>query len=97
MAKNPNFQFLINRPIWQIFMIHKLEKVSLHKFDPFPRYWVHNHRNRGKNGFFGLKCHFWPLLATFNCGFFVEISTGIEISTMKIMSTKTYNVRVNAP
>ena len=41
--KNANFQFLINRPIRPIFMIHKLEKVSIHHFDPFPRYWTYNH------------------------------------------------------
>ena len=37
-----NFQFLINRPIRPIFMIYKLEKLSLCHFDPFPRYCTYN-------------------------------------------------------
>ena len=87
-----NFQFLINRPIRPIFMIYKLEKVSLCHFGPFPRYCTYNPQIDWKIGFFGLKYGFLAYFETSICGFFVEISTGIEISTVKNISEKSYNV-----
>ena len=87
-----NFQFLINRPIRPIFMIYKLENVSLCHFDPFPRYCTYNPQIDWKIEFFGLKYGFLAYFETSICGFFVEISTGIEISTVKNISKKTYDV-----
>ena len=87
-----NFQFLINRPIRPIFMIYKLDQVSLGIFRPFPRYYMYNLKNGQKIGFFGLNYAFWAYFETSICGFLVEISAGVEISTVKNISKKTYDV-----
>ena len=87
-----NFQFLINQPIRPIFIICKLDQVSLGIFNPFPRYQTYNLQNGQKIGFFYLNYGFWAYFETSICGFLVEISAGVEISTVKNISKKTYNV-----
>ena len=83
-----NFQFLINRPIRPIFMIRKLDQVSLGIFRRFPRYQTYKPQNGRKIGFFGLNYAFWACFEISICGFFVEISTAVEISRVKNISKK---------
>ena len=82
------FQFWINRPIWPILMICKLDKVSLGIFTWFSRYWANRHIIRRKIGFFEVKCHFWAFSHKCKNRFFVEYSTGVEISTVKFCEKK---------
>ena len=87
-SKIANFRFLINRPIWPILMIGKLYKVSMGHFRPNPRYWADNGWNRWKIVFLAVR---WPFLAFFEKSknqFFVEYSTGVEISTVKFSEKK---------
>ena len=84
------FQFWINRPIWPILMICKLDKVSLGIFTWFSRYWANRHIIRRKIGFLEVKYHFWAFSHKCKNRFFVEYSTGVEISTMKFSEKKTY-------
>ena len=87
-----NFQFLINRPIRPIFMIRKLDQVSLGIFRRFPRYQTYKPQNGRKIGFFGLNYGFLTFFESSICGVFVEIFTGIKISTVKNISKKTFDV-----
>ena len=86
--ENDFFDFSIFRPIFPIFMFCKREKLCLYNFNNNPWYWAHILRSHGKNGFFAVKCRFWPLLENSICGFFPEISGRIEISTMKFSGKK---------
>ena len=89
IQKITNFQFWISRPIQPIFMICKLGNVSLGIFDRFPRNWTYSTQIRWKIGFFDINYHFWPVLREPANEFFVEISTGVEISTVKFLWKKT--------
>ena len=73
-------------------MIYKLEYVSMGYFERFPRYYAYRTQNGQKIGFFGLNMLFLAFSETYVCGFIVEISTCIEISTRKNISQKTYQV-----
>ena len=83
-----NFQILIKLPIWPIFSICKLDKVSLGIFTWFSKYWANRHIIRRKIGFFEVKCHFWAFSHKCKNRFFVEYSTNVEISTMKFSEKK---------
>ena len=71
-----------------MFTFCKRENVSFEFFNPNSRYWVHISRPRGKNGFFAVRCRFWALFENSICGFFLEMSEGTEISTVKISGKK---------
>ena len=86
--ENDFFDFSIFRPICPIFVFCKREKLCLYNFHPNPGNWVHISRSRGKNGFFEVTCRFWPLFGNSICGFFAEISTRVEISTVKFWGKK---------
>ena len=90
--KNHDFQILINRPIRPIFIFYQWGNVNIHQFRGFPSYWTYNLRDGEKIEFFGLRYQFLAFFDIFNFGYFVEISTRVEISTVKIISKKTYNV-----
>ena len=82
------FQFWINRPNRPILMICKSEKVSITFFDHNLRYWTCNPHIRWKIAFFEVKCHFWAFSHKCKNRFFVEYSTGVEISTVKFCEKK---------
>ena len=82
------FQFWINRPNRLILMICKSEKVSITFFDHNLRYWTCNPHIRWKIAFFEVKCHFWAFSHKCKNRFFVEYSTGVEISTVKFCEKK---------
>ena len=69
-------------------MICKSEKVSITFFDHNLRYWTCNPHIRGKIAFFEVKCHFWAFSHKCKNRFFVEYSTGVEISTVKFSEKK---------
>ena len=83
IRKITNFQFWISRPIWPILMICELHKVSITFFDHNPRYWTKNPRIRQNIVFFEVRCHFGAFSHKPKNQFFVEYSTGFEISTVK--------------
>ena len=62
-------------------MIYKLEKMSIDNFWPNPRYWRCKVRIRQKIAIFDVKCHFSAFSHKWKNQFFVEYSTGIEISS----------------
>ena len=88
IRKITNFEFWINRPIWPILMIGKLGKVSITFFNDNPRYWTKNPRIRQKIAFFEVRCHFGAFSHKPKNQFFVEYSTGVEISTVKFSEKK---------
>ena len=88
MRKIMNFEFWINQPIWLILMIGKLGKVSITFFRTNPRYWTNNPHIRQKIAFFEVKCHFWAFSHKCKNRFFVEYSTGVEISMVKFSEKK---------
>ena len=88
IRKITNFQFWISRPIWPILMICELHKVSITFFVDNPRYWTKNPRIRQKIAFFEVRCHFGAFSHKPKNQFFVEYSTGFEISTVKFSGKK---------
>ena len=86
--KKSNFQFWIFRWIRPIFMFYKRENMSFECLNPNSQYRVHISRPRGKNGFFAVRCRFSALFENSICGFFLEMSEGTEISTVKISGKK---------
>ena len=69
-------------------MISEFCKVYISHFRPNPRYLAHNGWNRWKIVFWAV---IWPFLAFFEKSknqFFVEYSTGVEISTVKFSEKK---------
>ena len=73
-------------------MFYELEKVSISNFKPIPRYRTCKLRIHGNIAFFGVKCHFWPFSHKKKNQFFVEYSTGIEISTKIFYEKKLMDV-----
>ena len=69
-------------------MIYELGKVSLGIFTWFPRYWTYIPTIGWKIGFFEVKCHFLAFSHKWKNQFFVEYSTGVEISTVKFCEKK---------
>ena len=69
-------------------MIYGLGKVSLGIFTWFPKYWTYIPLIGWKIGFFEVKCHFWAFSHKWKNQFFVEYSTGVEISTVKFCEKK---------
>ena len=69
-------------------MFYKRENMSFECLNPNSQYRVHISRPRGKNGFFAVRCRFSALFENSICGFFLEISEGTEISTVKISGKK---------
>ena len=69
-------------------MIHKLYKVSITHFEPNPRYWTYIDRIGRIIPFFEVKCHFQAWSGGPTNHIFVEYSTGVEISTVKISEKK---------
>ena len=90
--KIENFQFLINRSIWPIFMICKLGKVSMDNFDPNSRYWSNRPPICWKNGFFGLRCPKMAFSHNWKNQFLVEISTKLEYSRKILPPKKSWDV-----
>ena len=88
IGKIINFEFWINRQIWPILMICELHKVSITFFNGNPRYWTKNPHIRQKIAFFEVRCHFGPFSHKPKNQFFVEYSTGVEISTVKFSEKK---------
>ena len=88
IRKITNFQFWISRPIWPILMICKLDKVSIRFFVTNPRYQTNKPRIRQKIAFFEVKCRFEAFSHKAKNPFFVEYSTGVEISTVKFSEKK---------
>ena len=88
IRKITNFQFWISRPIWPILMICKLDTLSIRFFVTNPRYQTNKTRIRQKIAFFEVRCHFGPFSHKPQNQFFVEYSTGVEISTVKFFETK---------
>ena len=82
------FEFRIFSSIWPIFTFCKRENISFECFRPNPQYRVHISHPREKNGFFAVKCRFSALFENSICGFFLEMSEGTEISTVKISGKK---------
>ena len=78
-------------------MFYQLGNVNIDQFRGFQLYCTYNLQNREKIEFFDLKYRFFAFSDTFNFGLSVEISARVEISTMKIMWKKTYDVDVNPP
>ena len=62
--------------------------MSFECLNPNSQYRVHISRPRGKNGFFAVRCRFSALFENSICGFFLEMSEGTEISTVKISGKK---------
>ena len=69
-------------------MICELHKVSITFFNGNPRYWTKNPHIRPKIAFFEVRCHFGPFSHKPKNQFFVEYSTGVEISTVKFSEKK---------
>ena len=69
-------------------MIYKLEKVSMDNFRTNPKYWGYKVIIRRKIVIFDVKCHFSAFSHKWKSQFFVEYSTGIEISTKIFYSQK---------
>ena len=69
-------------------MICKLDKVSIRFFVTNPRYQTNKPRIRQKIAFFEVKCRFEAFSHKAKNPFFVEYSTGIEISTVKFLEKK---------
>ena len=86
--ENDFFEFRIFSSILPIFTFCKRENISFECFRPNPQYRVHISHPREKNGFFAVKCRFSALFENSICGFFLEMSEGTEISTVKISGKK---------
>ena len=69
-------------------MICKLDKVSIRFFVTNPRYQANKPRIRQKIAFFEVKCRFEAFSHKAKNPFFVEYSTGVEISTVKFSGKK---------
>ena len=69
-------------------MICKLDKVSIRFFVTNPRYQANKPRIRQKIAFFEVKCRFEAFSHKAKNPFFVEYSTGVEISTVKFSEKK---------
>ena len=69
-------------------MICKLDKVSIRFFVTNPRYQTNKTRIRQKIAFFEVKCRFEAFSHKAKNPFFVEYSTGVEISTVKFSEKK---------
>ena len=69
-------------------MICELHKVSITFFMDNLRYWTKNPRIRQKIAFFEVRCHFGAFPHKPKKQFFVEYSTGFEISTVKFSGKK---------
>ena len=69
-------------------MICELHKVSITFFVTNPRYWTKNPRIRQNIVFFEVRCHFGAFSHKPKNQFFVEYSTGFEISAVKFSGKK---------
>ena len=69
-------------------MFYKRGKLSLGHFDPNPINWTHIYRISRKIGFFDAKCQKMAFSPTTQNYVLVEISTGLEISTVNFFRKK---------
>ena len=69
-------------------MFYKRGKLPLGHFDPNPVNWTHIYRISRKIGFFDVKCQKMAFSPTTQNYVLVEISTGLEISTVKFVRQK---------
>ena len=82
------FQNFIIRPNRPILIICKWGKLSLGIFNPNPVNWTHIYGIGRKIGFFDVKCQKMTFSSTTQNHVCVEISTGVEISTVRFFDKK---------